>query len=1153
MPTMPNRPSSGAVAPQHGASTSPAKPEVAGAPHDTEPVSVSARRPQGPSARRPRIVVKGTAPSETTPAPGVGPAPLEYPVQLSKVQAPPLREDTLARDRLLDWLSVKIHSRVVLLVAEAGYGKTTLLADFSRRTRIRALWFRLDRGDRDWMGFIAHLIAAVRVHMPAFGSATAGMLRNASTAAISLDAVLDIFLRELASLPNDPTALVFDDVHLVDDSPDVKQILGELLARGPERMSFVFASRREPPVRLARLRALGEVAELRTDDLRFDAGETERLFRETYELPLDQAVLGELNRRTEGWAASLQLVRAAIHGRNPAQVRSFISSLSGAEGHLYEYLAEEVVGDLPAHLQEFLMRTSVLDAVDLTLGPIAAGISHEETRLSMDEAERRGLLGRSGSSGRNVFRSHPLVRDFLRARLRRSVGTRGVRSIHLAVAEAARVIDWRASARHFIGAGAHDEAKEVITAATGTILATGGYSAAEELIAKLDPSGLPGLSGLVIRSRIAQRRASVEEALALAERAWESDRTSSLALMNLMAVRTVAGDIAGALEAGRLLAKSGSPHDAALGRAYQAALETSCSGSIDVALAQVESLVQTQRDLGVDHYLGVSLLNLALLRLATAEFDRALANAEEATALLSGSSAGMELVSARLARAEALEFIGSFEEGRSEIDAVISAAADGQLLEVVADVGRIEGFVGESRRVWPILERIDSVVSPDTDLGEQVLYARALTRIQDGDVRGAASDAGDLQHGRPSSTVAFEARRLLLEGLLLLLEGQDADAKVQAGTNLARAQGAKLLVMYGMALGALADAKRNPSHALAGAAQDHPVVLSMLAEAVVLRLGDLDTSAAELVFSEAERRPWRWRPALRSALRRTSGPATEAAATLLEAIGEREDVALLDRVDRTRDRRGPRLGHRLSRRLAERVFIEDLGRVRVIAGSRTIEGAEVRRKVLALLCLLLTRPRFASTRDEVIDSLWPDHDPASALNSLNQTVYFLRRVFEPTYADEVSPGYVGQDGETIWLDQELISCRSRHCLELIESMPGVPTPEGSLALAKAYRGRFALDFMYEEWAAGYRDGLHAAYLRVMENSIRLDLDSGHLHRGTFIAEQASAVDPEAEGIQVALIRLYQHSGAHAAAAEQYRHYARGMTDLGLEPTALADL
>src|SRR6185369_10910012 len=210
MPTMPSRPSSGAVAPRRDAVTSPNQGEVAAPVDPARPTPVDVLRPATvrprPKRARPRIVVAGGVTASALSGSGDGVVPLDYPVQLSKVQAPPLRDETLARDRLLDWLSVKIHSRVVLLVAEAGYGKTTLLADFSRRTRVRVLWFRLDSGDRDWLGFMAHLVAAVRVHMPGFGSATAATLRNAATRMPSLDTVLDTFLRELGSLPADSTA-----------------------------------------------------------------------------------------------------------------------------------------------------------------------------------------------------------------------------------------------------------------------------------------------------------------------------------------------------------------------------------------------------------------------------------------------------------------------------------------------------------------------------------------------------------------------------------------------------------------------------------------------------------------------------------------------------------------------------------------------------------------------------------------------------------------------------------------------------------------------------------------------------------------------------------------------------------------------------------
>ena len=104
-----------------------------------------------------------------------------------------------------------------------------------------------------------------------------------------------------------------------------------------------------------------------------------------------------------------------------------------------------------------------------------------------------------------------------------------------------------------------------------------------------------------------------------------------------------------------------------------------------------------------------------------------------------------------------------------------------------------------------------------------------------------------------------------------------------------------------------------------------------------------------------------------------------------------------------------------------------------------------------------------------------------------------------------------------------------------------------------YQGRFALDFAYEDWASAYREALHAAYLRVMERAIQIDLDTGHFNRGTFLAERAGEVDPEADEIQAALVRLYRLSGAYAAAAEQYGHYSQTMKELGVEPRPFADV
>jgi DNA-binding SARP family transcriptional activator len=230
-----------------------------------------------------------------------------------------------------------------------------------------------------------------------------------------------------------------------------------------------------------------------------------------------------------------------------------------------------------------------------------------------------------------------------------------------------------------------------------------------------------------------------------------------------------------------------------------------------------------------------------------------------------------------------------------------------------------------------------------------------------------------------------------------------------------------------------------------------------------------------------------------------------------------------------------------------------LGRLRILIGDKTVDGASIRRKVLALLCYLITRPAHSATREEVLDALWPELAPATALNSLNQTVYFLRRVFEPAFSEDLTAGYVGQDGETVWLDGELITTRSQACREMIRTMPGVPAQDTTLLLAREYKGRFALDFMYEDWTSSYRDSLHASYLRVVEAAVRLDADSGHYARGMEIAELAADVEPDSEELQVALLRLYRLAGSFAAAAEQYGHYAQTLRDIGVEPQALSAL
>jgi DNA-binding SARP family transcriptional activator len=228
--------------------------------------------------------------------------------------------------------------------------------------------------------------------------------------------------------------------------------------------------------------------------------------------------------------------------------------------------------------------------------------------------------------------------------------------------------------------------------------------------------------------------------------------------------------------------------------------------------------------------------------------------------------------------------------------------------------------------------------------------------------------------------------------------------------------------------------------------------------------------------------------------------------------------------------------------------------VSVRVGGIAVQGTEIRKKVLSLLCFLLTRPQFTATREQVFEALWPDMDPEASANSLNQSAYFLRRVLEPDANDDTSAGYLRSRADLIWLDRELVGCQSTDCSALIAAIRRAPSPQLIVQLAQSYTGPYAVDFIYDDWASSFRETLHAAYLDRMERAITADTNSGAFDRALTMAQLALNADPDAEQIELCLLRLYRRMGANAAAAEQYVHYAGVMRgQLGMEPPPLESI
>jgi DNA-binding SARP family transcriptional activator len=657
---------------------------------------------------------------------------------------------------------------------------------------------------------------------------------------------------------------------------------------------------------------------------------------------------------------------------------------------------------------------------------------------------------------------------------------------------------------------------------------------------------------LMILSRAELQAGRPEAAAQLAEEAYGL-APSTLSAINLGSVLTLTGNLRRASALVRSVdPASVSPVIGEIALAIDELVQLSVDGDLASFVRHVEEMAERQREQGYIHYAGISFLNGALALRAQGDANKCLSLANAAIDALTESSAPAELVSARLARDWALAHLG---RPRDPLDVgLLTAGLDGDLrAEAACEAAFTAIWYGNADAAERLLAAVDVRAVRRADITNLVYLARLELALRLGSVDRARASANQLADDEHSAEPAHRAHQLAVRAYLAMQEGDRTREFLSEGARLANQQRSFFWVAYTDLLAFAETTTPADPRALPSSVVTDTAYLSVLAEVVCHTLSAVQAADAELIRAEVLRRPARWRDALRTVARSATSPSRWEAAGLLDEAGDESDVRLLRTLARAARAGTPErgLGRALARQLAPRVLIEDQGRVALLVGDRRIDGSTLRRKVLALLCLLLTRPDFAATRDEVLDALWPDLEPEIAVNSLNQTVYFLRRVFEPQYSEQTSPGFVHFDSNVLWIDSELVTSRSQACGLLMRRIATEATAEDVDELAGMYKARFALDFAYEEWAIPFRDSMHAAYLQIMESAIASDLATGHFERGIRLARAALAVDPSAEGLEVFLVRLYRLSGAHAAAAEQYEHYAAMVREeLGVDPPPL---
>lgn len=344
----------------------------------------------------------------------------------TKLYIPHLHPQLVQRRRLIELLHQGMQARLILFSAPTGFGKTTLLAQWLAERQMPAAWVSLEPADNDPVRFLSALIAAMQRVDPQLGMGAQRFLHPLLLSPPpSPETIVALLVSDLRRQAPRDFALILDDYHVIETTA-IHQGLAYLVERAPPHLHVIIATRTDPLLPLARLRARGLLCELRVAQLQFLPEETNAFLQEVMGLDLSAEACTTLQHRTEGWIAGLQL--AALSLREHADVQQFLGEFTGSHRHLVDYLTEEVLARQPEDIQSFLLHTSLLDQFTSPLCDAVTGRSDAEQMLRY--LERANLFLVPLDERRQWYRYHHLFAEVLRARLHRQVGRAGLAPLY---------------------------------------------------------------------------------------------------------------------------------------------------------------------------------------------------------------------------------------------------------------------------------------------------------------------------------------------------------------------------------------------------------------------------------------------------------------------------------------------------------------------------------------------------------------------------------------------------------------------------------------------------------------------------------------------------------------------------------------------------
>ena len=348
----------------------------------------------------------------------------ELPLLPTKLYPPQLAPGLIPRSRQLQLLDRTLSHKVTLVSTPPGYGKSTLVAQWLDATPHPSAWINLDDADNDSVTFQRYLLAAIDRIDDSLTVETRRLIRAHHS--LPVRAIIDSLVSELAAATR-PFMLVFDDFHVI-QAPELLEAMGRLVTYAPPALRLVLISRTDPRLPLMRMRARGELFELRAPNLAFTPEETRALLCDRYALPLDESQLAVLQSWSEGWPLGLVLVGQALQERGHHQISALIDRFAQNPDFIADYLWTELIQRQPEERQQFLLRTSILDQFNADVCDAVTGRGDAESMLASVAEANLFLIPLD--ERRFWYRYHHLFQDVLRERLIRTLPHDEILTLH---------------------------------------------------------------------------------------------------------------------------------------------------------------------------------------------------------------------------------------------------------------------------------------------------------------------------------------------------------------------------------------------------------------------------------------------------------------------------------------------------------------------------------------------------------------------------------------------------------------------------------------------------------------------------------------------------------------------------------------------------